>query len=258
MFIRIALLVAMCSLLSACVGNGYQEFYQPAPYAPNAIATPTPFTGAPQVMASSGNLDDDEAHMYEKGLGLVGAASFTGPAEPEANAITQAQTVHASVVLISSHYQSTATGATPITTPTTTTAYSNGTVGGYGYSGTTTVYGTQTTYIPYSIDRYEQMAAFFAPLTRAGLGVYLMQVPTDVRQRIGKNGGVMVRTVRHESPAYVANIVPGDVILSVDGKTLEQENYGTIIVSTIGRSVKYEIWRSGEMQEKDILVPTSW
>jgi len=58
----------------------------------------------------------------------------------------------------------------PITTYTPQTAYHTGSVYGGGsiatYSGTTTYYQTQTTNVPYHIDRYEMFATYWTKRQR--------------------------------------------------------------------------------------------
>ncbi len=177
-------------LIVNCLGgctNGYEQFYKPTPGLANSLIHVQPFSGEPRLASNSGDVKRDIRAMYEQGYVLVGVSDFVGAAANQSGAIAQAKKVGAAVVLISSKYQNTVSGALPLTLPTATTSYSSGTVNAFGsggsatgnYSGMTTTYGTQTTYIPYSIDKYEQAAFYFAPLERAGFGVMLNPLTDD-------------------------------------------------------------------------------
>ncbi len=56
------------------------------------------------------------------------------------------------------------------------------------------------------------------------LGIYMAELTAGVKNQIGYNGGsgVAVQQVFSGSPADQAGIQPGDVILQVDGKVVQQ------------------------------------
>ena len=82
----------------------------------------------------------------------------------------QAERVGAQVVLVSSQYTHTVTGAIPLTVPTTSTTTSSGSATAYGAggsvtatgTGTSTTTGSQTVLMPYSVQRADFGAVYFA------------------------------------------------------------------------------------------------
>ena len=200
-----------------------------------------------------------------EGAVLSRAGVYAGaPQQGEEKAIDQAEKIGAAYILLASKYQSTVRGTMPITTPTTSTTYNSGTVSAYGsggyangmYSGTSTTYDTQTTYIPYSVDRYEQAALFFKPLARIGLGVKLGLLSDADKQRLQSNKGMRVEAVRKGSPAFAADILPGDIVISIGGKpTYDLDSTKAAVIATRGHEADYVLFRQSKLLTKKITVP---
>lgn len=256
-----ALAVCFAISLAACA-NPYEQFYKDLSGG-HSLGFQQP-KGEPTVSYASSDITADVNRMFENGYGIIGVAAFVAPQKGEDMAIAQAKKVGASHVLLTSKYQSTASGAMPLTTPTTTTTYHSGTASAYGsggyasgmYSGTSTTYGTQTTYIPYSVDRYEQAGYFFAPLSRTGLGVRIQPLRDEDRQQLQSNKGMRIEAVRKGSPAFLADVLPGDILVSIDGKpTYDTESMVAAIGDAKGREVDYVLFRQSAFVTKKILVP---
>ena len=246
--------------LSACQ-SAYSQFYKPIP--DNDLDL-LPFNAEPSIGAGSGDERGDVIKMYEQGYGLIGVASFVGASQPESAAIEQARVVHAAVVLISSKYRNTATGAVPLTLPTSTIAVLNGTVNAFGsggtasgnYSGSTTTYGTQTTYIPYSVDKYEQAGLFFAALERKKLGVMLDELSDEQRGVAGTNRAMRVTAVRTGSPAFLNDILAGDLLLSIGGRSVyDSASVRAALAAAVGHQTEFRLIRGTAPITKSITVP---
>lgn len=248
------------SLFVAGCANDYQKFYQPNPPPPPAAVQFLPYAGEPQIVPSAGDSVADIMKMYENGFGLVGVSSFVGPARDQKQAIEQGRKVGAEFVILRSKYQSTTTGAIPITTPTTQTSYTSGTVNAYGatgtYNGTTTTYGTQTTEIPFSVDKYDQAALYFKPMERKGLGISVAPLSVEQRQKLGTNKGVLIRAIRKGSPAFMADVLPGDTLLSVNERPVfDALSTLDVLTTTRGGNANLLIVRNGATITKNIAVP---
>ena len=148
--------------LAGC--NGYAKYYSPNPsISPEVIAErridPPP---AEPELVHGGDPKVDIPATLADGYILIGSSSFHGPQANDAGAVAQGKIVGADRVLIFNKYLRTDQGAMPLTTPTVQTSFSTGTATAFGSggsatafgSGTTTTYGTETTYIPYSIEKY--------------------------------------------------------------------------------------------------------
>lgn len=205
--------------------------------------------------------------MFEQGYVLVGWVSFDGPEASHDEALEQAHKVGAEIVLVRSAYRNTVTGSIPITTPTASTSYTGGTVSAYGaggyasgaYSGTTTTYGTQTTEIPYSVDRYDQQALFFAPMVRKGIGIQGAPATDEQKQSAGTNHIFVVAAVRNGSPAFRADILPGDIVLTVAGQPVyDSESFHAALLNSEAAPIDVVLLRAGVRTTKRIQVPTVW
>lgn len=242
------LIAAVGFLLSGCESNDYAKFYQPDPLDPTVL----PYTGQPQVIHTD-NLMTSVIRMNEEGYARVGVSRFSGTGDSDQHAIEQAKAVQASVVVIVQAYEKTKTGVDPVSSPTSATAYgSDGQV--------MTIYGHTTTYVPYSVDIYDNAALFYRPAPRTGDGLFVSpKTPENMRQQIGVNYGLVVAGVRRGSPAYNANILPNDVVLKVNDQPIETtDQLFSMLREQPGRTNKVTLWRLGQTIDIDLIVPASW
>lgn len=211
-----------------------------------------------------GNIDNQEEEtlqMFEDGYSLVGYSSFNAGNVNEKQAITQAKNVHASVVITYSKYTGTVSGILPLTLPTTQTSNTtlSGNVYGSGesaiYSGTarTTTYGSRTTYIPYSVNRNDYLATYWIKTKPLTFGVYIRDLPTEMRLELQSNKGVLVIAVVKGSPAFQADILRGDVIRKIgDIEMYDGETCKKTISGYAGQKVNVVILREGKEIVKEI------
>lgn len=264
---RTTVAVLMAALLAGCA-SGYSQFYKPAPGAtPEAIAATrvAPPTGQPIVERAAPPGSDATALLdayAKRGYVLIGSSTFnSGTAESEDAAIQQGRKVGADLVLIlNPRYTGSTTTAMPLTTPTTTTSYSTGTATAYGAggvvnaygSGTTTTYGTATTMIPITVHRSDYGAGYFVK-RKWSFGTLWRDLNDQERQELQSNKGVFVRVVVDNSPAYQADILPGDILLAVDGEpVLNQESISNLLRARAGQKIALSVYRRGNRIEKSV------
>lgn len=199
---------------------------------------------------------------FADGYYAIGGSYWHGPKEEGRDeAISQAKKVGASLVLWSDEYTYTSQGvsAIPIYTPgtTSTTMYSGlftGSLSGI-YYGSSTTYNPgsfSTTYVPYSENIYEYRALFFAKLKKDDSKLYIIpiEVPNIIKSKIGMNKGIFVASVMKGSVPYRADILVGDVILSINSQDIDiNSKLYTIITS--GENT-FKIWRDGKIFEKKV------
>jgi len=93
----------------------------------------------------------------------------------------------------------------------------------------------------------------YGKVSRGRLGVTIQGMNQDLAESFGlkKAQGALVSAVEPKSPADKAGIKVGDVILSVDGVTIESsiELPRVIGESRPGTRIKLKIWRQGETRE---------
>ncbi|HEY1722211.1 MAG TPA: PDZ domain-containing protein [Magnetospirillaceae bacterium] len=249
--------------LTGCV-NPYSKWYRDTSANVASIGY-TKYEGEPTVSTGAGHADVDVVREFIQGYGLIGTLSFVGPIKGPEGAIVQAKKVGAAQVILWSRYQSTESGVMPLTAPTVSTAYSNGTVNAFSpsggpafgtYSGTTTVYGTETTYIPYSVSRYDQVALYFAPLRRSGIGLMVKPATDEQKRAFGTNQMMQIIAVRNGSPAFTADLLPGDLLLSIDGHSVyDLDSYHSAIATAIAREVSVTLGRGSDRITKKLSIP---
>lgn len=101
--------------------------------------------------------------------------------------------------------------------------YHHGTIYGYGSSASYSGYSTSVSYIPVSIsytNRYYSQKAFYLAKRRAinSYGVYFVEPPNIPGRAI--NEAVVVDIVITGSPAEKAGIKVGDVVVSINGQSI--------------------------------------
>jgi len=180
---------AVVTALAAACASPYVESYRDMRQTTMADVDFEPFSGAPRLVQSSGDPKLDVFLQLDNGFAVIGVSGFFGDPQNPGEVLQQAKGVGAAVVLI---------GATVRNSET-----------------------TETSYIRYSVDRFERWALYFAPLPRKGLGILCDRMTERQRRQAGTDRGVQVVAIRKASPAARNNIVIGDVILTIDGHEVE-------------------------------------
>lgn len=257
----------MLALSMTGCASGYSKFYKPTPNStPESIASMrvAPPTQAPIVERSSPQSDAAQVvdAYIKRGYVVIGTSFFnSGRSESESAAYKQAVRVGADLVLIfDPRYTGSTTTTVPITTPTSTTSYSSGTATAYGRggsvtaygSGTTTTYGSQTSYVPVTTHRSDHGAVYFVK-RRWGFGATWRDLSNEERQELQSNKGVAVRVIVDGSPAYLADVLTGDILLSVNGLPIEGiPSASSLLAKHAGQKVVLSIYRRGQRIEKEV------
>jgi len=251
-------------LLAGC--SGYKEFYRRAEWAtPEVVAarrvSPPPANPIVE-RAQSGNIQATVDGYLKRGYVPIGDAFFnSGRRESDDSAVQHGKDVGADLVLIlNPKYTGSVTSSVPITTPTTTTSFSTGSATAYGPggpvtafgSGTTTTYGTSTTYVPITHHRSDYGAIFFIK-QRFILGTFMRDLKDSERQELQSNKGVAVRLVAEGTPAFDADILIDDVITAIDGVSVSSPKaFSDVLRDRRGKQVSLSIVRRGQRLEKAV------
>jgi serine protease Do len=95
-------------------------------------------------------------------------------------------------------------------------------------------------------------------VTRGRIGVAISNVSKDLADSLGlpKTDGAAVGTVEEDSPAAKAGIEVGDVILKIDGRTVESSADLSRTVRSVrpGQKVTLTVWRAGKVRDHVVTV----
>ena len=221
--------------------------------------------------------ESDLLKMTEDGYALVGYSSFNASEINIKGAMSQAKKIKASVVLFYRNYINTVSGNIPLTLPDNKTVRTYGSGSGnhsgnvYGYGGsamysgrstysgssTSTIYGTKTTNIPYSVNRYDYFATYWVKSKPPSLGVRCNNLPPEVKKEIGSNKGVIILAVIKGTPAYNSDILRDDIIKRInDIEITNMKNFVNLIAKHKGEKVTFAIIRDGEEIIKEVKINT--
>ncbi|KIQ21573.1 PDZ domain-containing protein [Xanthomonas campestris] len=263
---RVFIATAIAVALAGCA-SGYSEFYKALPDAGATISqreSPAPTRPILEKTSQTDAMAIATSYYARGGYAPIGYASFNGAAGvSEDKAIKQAVAVGADLVVVTNpEYTGTNNSVVPITTPTTSTSYTNasataygtaGTVNAYGRSSTTT-YGTQTNYIPISTDRYDYGAIFFVK-PKQSFGMRVVPLNDVQRAANGTNQGVLVQALVEGMPAYRADVLVGDTVLEINGEpvfTAEDYVAAAVAASSSRTPITLTLLRSGNKISKTI------
>jgi S1-C subfamily serine protease len=273
-------LMILCLLagLSACAGN-YGRSYQAGPANPAADFAPA--VGEPRLM-TGGDPAQARLDMYTQGYAVIGTSRLAGPAGDPADALAQAKKVGAAIVFVASADASAGSGSSSANTVHTegaangvgnyagkTTMYSSETPGQSvaagsapttstlgTFSGKTTNYDMETAGAPSPAESHTQMALFFAPLQRQGFGVMVDDMTVEQARDAGTTQGVQILAVRNGSPAFSADIRPGDLLLSIEGRsTAEIASAEQAIRQATGHPADIVLVRGGQRITRSVTIP---
>jgi S1-C subfamily serine protease len=99
----------------------------------------------------------------------------------------------------------------------------------------------------------------FGRVRRAWLGIagVQIQLPAEVAAKVGAAKGMQVATVVADSPAALAGIRHGDIVISLDGKKIVSATavQRLMVENAIDRLIEMTVWRNGALVDV-ILQPT--
>jgi len=258
--------VVLLALGIICIGckNPYTDFYQPRQQVIGNERFAQP-QGEPSIYSYSGNIEQDNRVMRENGFDLVGFSSFTGGGNgaSKENLLTQARTIGASVVMAKTNSAGTVSGVMPYTTTSpgqVITSNSYGTANAYGtggsaygtYQGSTTTYvpgTTSTQMVPYTVQRYDFLATYWAKIRVVHFGAFYVNLPPAMSQQLQRNTGVVIDLLIKGSPAFYANVLVGDVVIKVNEEGVtDVQGFQNILMRNAGNQVTLTILRGTEQK----------
>jgi hypothetical protein len=224
-------------LFTSCATN-QNAYYYKQNVDVSQVANPEVIVGDPYMATV-----DDFTNAYNKALSegyiLLGLSVFQGALDNDYNSLQLARDKGASLVIRSARFSHTEYNNIyiPLTTTSTSsttgygTARSNVYNSNYSYVGSvdTSVRGTantttqNTNWVPVQTKEqiyFQATGLFIKSNIQYTLGAYYRDLNSDEQKELMSNKGVLITQVIKRSPAYDLDLVPGDVILEINGKKI--------------------------------------
>ncbi len=241
------------AFLTGCA-SGFEENYQPVHANEMGSAAIQPCLSTKvEKMPLHESIDEAKARMAEQGYILIGEAQWESTMDESAqSARDQGKKVGACVVLWRRveaglvHTTQTVTEHIPGYSTTVTVK------GSHGNERKTIDVAGRTVYHeePVVYQRYDFLGLFFGKLqgySGSNLGVDGKAPSTAYMIHNDSRRGFLVTSVQRNSPAFIANIFPGDVILAVNGKDVV---YGVPFTFDSTQENVVLLDRNGKLMEK--------
>ncbi len=104
----------------------------------------------------------------------------------------------------------------------------------------------------------QQQLVAHGKVERGRIGVTIQEVSQPLAQSFGldRPRGALVASVEDGSPADKAGLKAGDVLLTVEGKTIERSAEVPLVVAAVkpGSKVTFDVWRDGKKQTLAVTV----
>jgi hypothetical protein len=275
--IGVTILVA----LTAGCQNPYDKFYTSTIPPELNNRGLLPHTGETQFSSvSATEMKSSIETLVRRGYVVVGYAKFESKAGDYTSSLrAKAQEVQADIVLMSSAFARTRSGVTrvldydPLQGSTT---YSSGQVhsSNYGLGGyiqpsgnfssknmpqspmsSTASPGTfSADYVPYNVQLNGYSACFLRKFHYV-IGARWSPLSDEQRRALQRNTGLVVNIVIEGTPAYAAHILPGDILLTIDGEgVVSGEMFIERALEKAGQVVKLGVLRDGVNKDIELRV----
>jgi hypothetical protein len=230
---------------SAKTGEPFGDNFAALPLAGPTVAPPA----APALYR--GTLDDaaDRRALEESNYVEVGSSSFKGGAADPRQAAAQGRRVGAAVVVLYGEVLDTPEAALA---PLPFRPRPPGdTAAGPPLADTGGAAATIGTLPPRSPS--EHMATFWAKGKPPILGIVSRPLDEQEKANLERNDGIVVVLVTNNSPAAAARLLPGDIILAIDGKPiLDSKAVPAFLSSVAGRQIHLDLLRHGSPLAVDV------
>lgn len=250
------IIILLVVLLQCACTNTFEKFYNST--SDTSLTEGTDVADTKLYFGNFADIKQEGRKMLGEGYVQIGYSSFYSSPVDTDEALEFGKKLNADIVIVFEKYMDTINSAIPITTPTfstVNTSYHNN-YGGYGYA-TSTIQGSETTYMPSTVDRYEYFASYWKKqTTKSRVGLYFEPLTNEIKQQINTNKGILVAIVVKDTPAFANDILVGDVITKINGKDVYDKASYDAIMDNIPKNsnVEYTIIRNGKTIKKKFKV----
>lgn len=212
-------------------GNPYRDNFERAEIAGAAFLPPPE---VPQIYLGTGDMTTDMQTLFENEYALLGGSSVRNAPSSE-QVLEQGREIGAALVVVYGHFMPPA-GTTLDVLPLARRAASQQAAGG----------GNAMRFVTGTLGPEDQLATYWGKTRPAILGIVSRPLDAPERARLHRQDGILVETVMSGSPAAAAGLVPGDVVVAIDGRALADPRAVPEIVSALaGQRVDIDLIRNG-------------
>jgi len=230
----ITLALALACATTASAGP-FEDFFQASP--PEILVGVEPAKSLPRIQVTN-DINADYRLMEENGYIEIGRSEWRGRYEDPKKSIKKAKKKKAEVVLFTYQYLGSESGGSMYT------PHPGSMRGGLA--------------VPITFHNYDVGAFYFSKIRPEKIGfgiVHRFMTPQEVQQ-IGTNKAAVVEFVRRGSAAFDADLLPGDVVLSIAGQDFSnKEKMDQVKTDYVGQTVPMELVRDGKRMTLPITVP---
>ena len=209
----LVLAAATVLFLSGCV-NPYCRYYKDLSGGIDGRRIMLP-VGDPRIVQGA-DVIEDAKEMRRDGYVPIGQSSFNAAEVDDSLAVQQARNVHAEVVLMYKQYTETWSGSMAVPMG---PADGGIAVASPGQAVAVSAPNRMSVVnVPYHTRRYDYYATYWGRIKPPSLGVFVRDLTEEERRRTGSNKGAFVWVVLRGSPAWISDIIEGDIIKEINNQ----------------------------------------
>ena len=265
-FVRLPICLSALSLclLAGCVNPYRSNFNSTLDRQPKWIAARlAPSPDKPRLVQSN-DIQNDNWGLFERGYIMVGYSKFDGPETDNYYVQAQARSIGADVVLVQNKFTKSLTETVAVTqwgpsqtTDTNETTNVTGPRGGVHTVNTesevTTSESPETVYVPQQVDYYEHSATYWRKMNTPIFGAAVQDLTDALKQQLETNQGLTVRAIVIDSPAFKADLLKGDILLTMNGQPMPSaQHFYETISQQAGKQVTFTVLRGDKRIDRSI------
>jgi hypothetical protein len=263
-------------LAAPSLGEHFEDFTSNYP----ELAERTVAASYPAKVYTATDMDAESESLFARGYVMIGFAGTMGDPVPHDEVERFAGSKGAAIAVITTRLTAVTTEARAVTAHSAGTVVSsfgsgsavarhngqasatawgpNGMARASGtYSGTTSVNASssgftmvpasaRTEFVPFAKRHFDTQVTFWRKRRPTPSGAYTETIPVELRAHLGRNTGAYVIAVEDGSPAFGADLVPGDVVVAVDGtKVLDPATFEQLTSTRGSTRTVLDVLRAG-------------
>lgn len=250
-------IIANTYLLNGCLPQPFSEYYKPRIteelkqelISKNEIIVLD--RRQEPILIITDDIEDEEQKALSKGYIPIGYSSFTGYFYGFEQAKEHAAQIGALLVIAKVGDKTTKQGEYYVPVETETTSTTQGKINNKKFTATTKTKETTTQTVNYTRVWYDQFASYYVlrNIDKIKLGIILANLSQEQKIAAQRNIGVSAYVIIENTPAYFANVLPGDVIIELNGEQVidVQDFEGKIDkIADSSKNITLKIIRNGQ------------